>query len=99
MTKCTEVCKPMTEGHEQVEEGMTASGKDGRIVGKPTRKVPDMQNVRDVTKTVTEERVVEEIPPNTWEQVSQHLSTERHEMTGEYILEKYVNERQQKSHL
>ena len=30
-----------------------------------------------------EERVVEEIPPNTWEQVLQCLSTERCEMTGE----------------
>ena len=69
MTKHMEVCKPMTEGCEQVEEGTTASGKDVRTVGKPTGKAPDMQNVWDVTKTVTEERVVEEIPPNTWEQV------------------------------
>ena len=38
MTKCT-------EGHEQVEEGTTASGKDARTVGKPTGKAPDMQNV------------------------------------------------------
>ena len=30
-----------------------------------------------------EERLVEEIPPNTWEQVPQCLSTERCEMTGE----------------
>ena len=69
MTKHMEVCKPMTEGHEQVEEGTTASGKDARTVGKPTGKAPDMQNVWDVTETVMEERVVEEIPPNTWEQV------------------------------
>ena len=59
----------MTEGHEQVEEGTTASGKDARTVGKPTGKAPDMQNVWDVTETVTEERVVEEIPPNTQAQV------------------------------
>ena len=30
-----------------------------------------------------EERVVEEIPPNTQEQVLRRLSTERHEITGE----------------
>ena len=64
-----EVRKPITERCEQVEEGNTASGKDARTVGKPTGKAPDMQNVWDVTETVMEERVVEEIPPNTWEQV------------------------------
>ena len=90
MTKRMEVHKPMTKGHEQVEEGNTASGKDARAVGKPTGKVPDMQNVWDVTETVTEERVVEEIPPNTWEQVPRYLSTERHEMTGE--LSKHTGE-------
>ena len=83
MTKCMEVCKPMTEDHEQVEEGTTTSGKDVRTVGKPTGKTPDMQNVHDVTETVTEEREEEEIPPNTQEQVPQCLSMERHEMTGE----------------
>ena len=83
MTKCTEVHRPMTKGCEQVEEGTTASGKDVRTVGKPTGKAPDTQNVQDVTETVMEERVVEDIPPNTWEQVLQHLSTERCEMTGE----------------
>ena len=56
-----EVCKPTTEGCEQVEEGTTASGKDVRTVGKPTGKAPDTQNVWDVTETVMEERVVEEI--------------------------------------
>ena len=50
-----EVCKPMTKGHEQVEEGTTISGKDARTVGKPTGKAPDMQNVQDVTVTVMEE--------------------------------------------
>ena len=69
MTKHTEVCKPMTKGQEQVEEGTTTLGKDVRTVGKPTGKAPDMQNVWEVTETVMEERVVEEIPPNTWEQV------------------------------
>ena len=78
-----EVHKPMTEGCEQVEEGTTASGKDARTVGKPTRKAPDMQNVWDITETVMEERVVEEIPPNTWEQVPRCLSMERRETTGE----------------
>ena len=42
-----------------------------------------MQNVWDVTETVTEKRTMEEIPPNTWEQVPRHLSTERREVTGE----------------
>ena len=51
MTKHTEVCKPMTKGHEQVEEGTTTSGKDARTVGKPTGKAPDMQNVQDITET------------------------------------------------
>ena len=83
MTKHMEVCKPMTEGYEQVEEETTASGKDGRTVGKPTGKAPDTQNVQDVTETVTEERVVEEIPPNTQEQVLQCLSMERCKTTGE----------------
>ena len=46
-----EVCKPMTEGCEQVEEGTTASGKDVRTVGKPTGKAPDTQNVQDITET------------------------------------------------
>ena len=78
-----EVHKPMTEGHEQVEEGTTGSGKDERTVEKPTGKAPDTQNVWDVTETVMEERVVEEIPPNTQEQVPQRLSMERREMTGE----------------
>ena len=83
MTKHTEVCKPTTKGHEQVEEGAITSGKDVRTVGKPTGKAPDTQNVWDITETVTEERVVEEISPNTWEQVPQRLSMERCEATGE----------------
>ena len=70
MTKHMEVCKPTTKGREQVEEGTTASGKDARTVGKPTGKAPDTQNVQDITETVMSERVVEEIPPNTWEQAA-----------------------------
>ena len=57
--------------------------KARQTVGKPTGKAPDMQNVWDITETVTEERAVEETPPNTWEQVPQCLSTERCEVTGE----------------
>ena len=53
------------------------TGKEA--VGKSTEKAPDTQNVWDVTETVTEERMMEEIPPNTWE----HLSPERREVTGE----------------
>ena len=44
-----------------------STGKEA--VGKPTRKTPDTQNVQDVTETVTEKRTMEEIPPNTWDQV------------------------------
>ena len=84
MTKCMEVCKPMTKGHEQVEEGTITSGKDVRTVGKSTGKALDMQNVWDVTETVMEERVVEEIPLNTWEQVPRCLSLERCETVELY---------------
>ena len=69
-------------GQDAEEESPASEGKT-ETVGKPTGRAPDTQNVQDITETVTEERVVEEIPPNTWEQVPQHLSTERHEMTGE----------------
>ena len=54
-----------------------------RIVRKLTGETPDVQSVRDVTKAVTEERRVEEIPPSTREQVPRHLSMERCEVTGE----------------
>ena len=84
MTKCIPVRKNTAGNHGQdAEEESPASEGETETVGKPTGKAPDMQNVQDVTETVTEERVVEEIPPNTWEQVPQCLSTERHEMTGE----------------
>ena len=74
----------MIRNHGQdAEEESPASEGETEIVGKPTGKAPDTQNVQDVTETVTEERVVEEIPPKTQEQVLQHLSTERHEATGE----------------
>ena len=84
MTKCIPVCKNTTGNHGQdVEEESSASEGETETVGKPTGKAPDTQNVRDVTETVAEERVVEEIPLNTWEQVPRCLSTERHEVTGE----------------
>ena len=74
----------MTGNHGQdAEEEAPASEGEMETVGKPTGKEPDMQNVQDVTETVMEERVMEEISPNTWEQVLQCLSTERCEMTGE----------------
>ena len=69
----------MTRNHEQdAEEESSASegeretvgkstGKEA--VGKPTGKTPDTQNVRDITETVTEKRMMEEIPPSTWEQI------------------------------
>ena len=58
-----------------------STGKEA--VGKPTGKTPDTQNVQDVTETVMEKRTMEEIPPNTQEQVLQCLSPERREVTGE----------------
>ena len=69
----------MTGNHEQdAEEESSASegemetvekptGKE--TVGKPTGKTPDTQNVWDITETVMEKRTMEEIPPNTQEQV------------------------------
>ena len=47
----------------------SASEGETETVRKSTGKVPDTQSVQDITETVTEERVMEEIPPNTWEQV------------------------------
>ena len=84
MTKRIPVRKNMTGNCERdAEEESSASEGERETVGKPTGKTPDMQNVWDVTETVTEKRTMEEIPPNTWEQVLRHLSTERREMTGE----------------
>ena len=84
MTKHIPVCKNVTGncGQDAEEESSTSEGET-ETVGKPTGKAPDTQNVRDVTETVTEERAVEEIPPNTQEQAPRGLSTERYEATGE----------------
>ena len=92
MTNHIPVCKNTTgnSGQDAEEESPASEGKT-ETVGKPTGKAPDTQNVRDITETVMEERVVEEIPPNTWEQVPQCLSTERHEMTGESRNQKVLN--------
>ena len=74
----------MTGNHGQdAEEESSASEGETETVGTPTGKAPDTQNVWDITETVTEKRAMEETPPNTWEQVPQHLSPERHEVTGE----------------
>ena len=74
----------MTGNHGQdAEEESSASEGEAETVGKPTGKAPDTQNVQDVTETVMEQRTMEEIPPNTWEQVLQCLSPERREVTGE----------------
>ena len=84
MTKCIPVRKNTTRNREQdAEEESSASEGERETVGKPTGKTPDTQNVRDVTETVTEKRTMEEISPSTQEQVPQHLSTERREVTGE----------------
>ena len=68
-TKCIPVCKNTTGNCGQDAEKSPASEGKTETVGKPTGKAPDMQNVQDITETVMEERAVEEIPPNTWEQV------------------------------
>ena len=74
----------MTGNCEQdAEEESSASEGERETVGKPTGKTPDTQNVWDITETVMEKRAMEEIPPNTWEQVLRHLSPERREATGE----------------
>ena len=74
----------MTGNREQDAEGESSALEGERgTVGKPTGKTPDMQNVRDITETVTEKRTMEEIPLSTWEQVPRRLSTERCEVTGE----------------
>ena len=46
-----------------------ALGSDARTVRQLTGETPDAQTMWNVTGTVMEERWVEEIPPNTWEQV------------------------------
>ena len=93
MMKHIPVRKNTTRNYEQdaEEESSASEGKRETVgkstgkeaVGKPTGKTPDMQNVWDITKTVTEKRVMEEIPPSTQEQVPRCLSTERREVTGE----------------
>ena len=84
MTKHIPVCKNTTKncGQDAEEESSALEGET-ETVGKPTGRAPDTQNVWDVVETVMEERGMEEIPPNTWEQVPQCLSTERCEVTGE----------------
>ena len=70
MTKHIPVHKNMTGNCGQdAEEESPASEGETETVGKPTGKALNMQNVQDITETVTEERAVEEIPPNTREQV------------------------------
>ena len=60
----------MTGNHEQDAEGESSASEGEReTVGKPTGKTLNMQNVRDVTETVTEKRTMEEIPLSTREQV------------------------------
>ena len=56
--------------------GKEAVGKPAgkEAVGKPAGKTPDTQNVWDITETVTEKRTMEEIPPNTREQIPRRLS-------------------------
>ena len=84
MTKCIPVRKNTTGNCEQdAEDESSASDGKAETVGKPTGKAPDTQNVWDITETVMEKRTMEEIPPNTQEQVPRCLSPERREVTGE----------------
>ena len=70
MTKHIPVRKNTTGNCEQdAEEEPSASEGERKTVGKPTGKTPDTQNVQNVTETVMEKRMMEEIPPSTWEQV------------------------------
>ena len=66
----------------QLTGEVAALGNDVRTVRQPTGETADTQSVWNITGTVTEERRVEETPLNAWEQVLQHLSPERHEVTG-----------------
>ena len=60
----------MTGNHEQdAEQESSASEGKRETVGKPTGKTSDTQNVQDITETVMEKRMMEEIPPSTQEQV------------------------------
>ena len=78
MTKCITVCKNTTGNHEQdAGEKSSASEGERETVGKPTGKTPDTQNVWDITETVMEKGMMEEIPLNTREQVPRRLSPER----------------------
>ena len=73
----------MTGNCEQDAEGESSASEGKReTVGKPTGKTPDTQNVWDITETGMEKGMMEEIPPSTQEQVLQHLSPERREVTG-----------------
>ena len=70
MTKHIPVCKNTTGNREQdAEEEFSASEGERETVGKPTGKTPDTQNIWDVTETVMEKGMMEEIPLSTWEQV------------------------------
>ena len=69
------------EQQEDEEEAIT-SGNDMRTVRKLIGETPDMQSIRDITEAVMEERRVEEIPPNTREQIPRCPSTERCKLTG-----------------
>ena len=84
MTKHAVTCKNTTDSCEvqEAEEEAITSGSNVRIVRKLTGETTDVQSVRDVTEAVTEERRVEEIPPNARDQIPRHPSMERCELTG-----------------
>ena len=57
MTKRIPVCKNTTGNHGQdAEEESPASEGETETVGKPTGKVPDMQNVWDITETILKKK-------------------------------------------
>ena len=67
----------------QLTGEVTTPGSNARTVRQPTGETPGTQSIWNVTGTVMEKRRVEETAPSTQEQVPQHLSPERCEVTGE----------------
>ena len=75
MTKHIPVRKNTTGNREQdAEEESSASEGERETVGKPTGKTPDTQNVRNVTETVMEKRMMEEMLRHAQGQ-SKYIST------------------------
>ena len=83
MTKRIQVWKNTTGNHEQDAEGVLCIRRQKRnsreTYWKDTRHTECLGHYRNCNG----KRTMEEIPPSTWEQVLQHPSPERREVTGE----------------